>query len=551
MQVKWSNNKVIFFAALVLSIAFYFPTYKAGLVTDWLSWYYWYQAGDFGDIIHCFGYRGLHQFFHLIHYPIFRLCDNSGFSWYLIYAFMHGVNAFLVFYTFRRLILFFKGDHSFWIALITAIIFLISPFQVEVLVWKVCFHYMMVLALFLLSINSLIPWITTRQSKHLYTYLVIFGLSLFTLEIALVFPFIFLALLLCIHRVDHSYNWGSKFFIKTIGLPLVMLVMWFVLNKMLFTDWVGHYGAEKHLNFDFWLISGNVLKYIVKYIGFVHYWPFKEKMLIYEVLDQNKWIIGTGVLLVVVSMLWIWFSLSRMRQNRALILWSLLGFFISLAPVANLFFVRIMPYENDRYGYVASAFLYFTIVLFAFRLKPFFRYIFLILIITLHAWFFRYMIVNAHHAGEVMEGLVESFDFYDCDNIYILCDPENYHGMSMLRDYSDRSLALHETLDILKGQDFEGNISEIGQVNMHDAHDGVEISQIDSLTIQVINTDPGTWFWRKGLGLSDYEREEYRLSLHGWYFELTFKEVPRDACFIYSNGDQWKEHIWQVDLSKN
>ncbi len=548
MPQKWINNRFIFISSILLSIVLYYPSYRAGLVTDWLSWYYWYNEGDFGDIIHCFNYRGLHQFFHLIHYPIFKISGNSGFLWYVFYAIMHGVNVFLIFRAIQSLIRLFKVDHSFGIAFFTALIFLISPFHVEVLVWKVCFHYMLVLALFLISLQCFIRWIDSRNNKHLLIYLLSLCCSLFTLEIALIYPIIYAGLLVCYLRVCPEFHLTIKEWFKLVGLPFMMLLGWFTLNKLMFTDWVGHYGAEKHLNFDFWLISGNMLKYIAKYVGFAHYWSFQQKMDVYELLEVNHSVILIGVSTIIASSFILWYFIKKLHNAWALILWSFVGFFVALAPVANLYFARIMPYENDRYGYVASLFLYFFLVLIVYRLKPMLRYFIVILIFVVHAYFFRYMITNAYHAGKVMEGLVEDFDFYNCKQIYILGDPENYHGMSMLRDYSDRSIALRESLDILKEKSFEGTIFEVGQVNMYDAQDGVEVNQIDSVTINVINTDPGTWFWRKGLGMSDYSRDEYKVTMHGWYFEVKFKEVPRDACFIYSNGAQWMEHSWDIHL---
>ena len=65
-------RKLIAPIAILISLLLYWKSSNYGLVTDYMGWLNKYRAGDWTDIIHCFNYPGLHQFFHLINYTIYK-----------------------------------------------------------------------------------------------------------------------------------------------------------------------------------------------------------------------------------------------------------------------------------------------------------------------------------------------------------------------------------------------------------------------------------------------------------------------------------------------
>ena len=87
----------------------------------------------------------------------------------------------------------------------------------------------------------------------------------------------------------------------------------------------------------------------------------------------------------------------------------------------------------------------------------------------------------------------------------------------------------------------------ISQFNMINPTDKIGINIINDHTLKVMIGQGGSWFWRKGVGLTDYENSHFKITLKGWYFMLDIKNPHPGTIYIYPEGGQWKE----VDFDKN
>ena len=529
------------FGFIAVALAIYFPSWENGFVTDWMSWIYWYQEGTYADVIHCFGYPGLHQFFHLVHYTLYKICGTDHFMWYIPYAIMHGVNAFLVLKLIRAATDLYQIKAGAFIAWFTALVFFISPYQVETVVWKVCFHYMMSLALIMGSWWYLIKYLRDDDRTFLTWHHILFVLALLTLEITLAAPFMFFTFsLIFLYRNDLlTQKW--KQLAWTFGIQLGIIVLYFLANRAILGSWVGHYGAEQHLKFDAALIGGNGMKYLWKYLLFTHYWPYTEKMELYNSFDTDAINIGGGLLVLSLIALFVVYKLKSLKTEISLAFFGIVAFFMGIFPIANLFFMRMHPYENDRYGYFASAFFYLFIICLIACLPKVWRYIVAVLYTLISVYLFVGMMKTANDAGHIHRELVRSFDYYDRDDIVFLTKPDNFNGMCIFRDLSGEAVAFRESLDLFEGKPYTGKMIDIAQINMVSPTDGVRVAQIDSLTIQVAINSGGTWFWRSGFGLLPYKTDEFEVTKGEWHYRVHFYEDPSDKTFLYFIGDEWKE----------
>jgi len=280
------NKYFLLFAFCSISLIAYYPARNAGIVTDFLGWLYKYIDGSYADVIHCFGYVGHHQFFHFVNFSIFKVIGVNHFAWYFIFALFHGVNGYLL-YRF--------SEHWFkrwelqlpYASIFIALLFLLSPYQVETLTWKACFHYIMSVGFCLTGFIYLIRYLETAKQNDLIIIHVLFLCALFTLEINLATPFIYLLFILADHYRASSGDLKKKV-LYVFSLQLLFIVLYFLLNKFSLGEWVGHYGEDDHLNFSPDLIFGNGVKHFVKHALLLHYFPYSIKEFVYNLLGNAK-----------------------------------------------------------------------------------------------------------------------------------------------------------------------------------------------------------------------------------------------------------------------
>jgi len=370
-------------------------------------------------------------------------------------------------------------------------------------------------------------------------------LVLMPLEISLAVPFIYMMFWIAwIFTRDQVADWRKNFLL--INVPqFAIVVLYFLANKFIIGDWVGHYGAESHLNFDLQLMSENGFKYLGKYVFFLHYLPFKTKTLIYG------WIANPVVIsiLLIGSLSIGWYIRSRYIQgDRKLptLAFSYLAFFMGLFPISNLFFFQTQIYENDRYGYLGSLFIYLFVGLLIWSIKN------SLVRRSLAVGFFSLLmfcsiktIRMAHAAGEITHALVDDFRFYDKDQIVMLSKYDNYGGLQMFRDLSGKAQSFTESLYHFQGKKYNGTIHDIAQINFVDWDTKVEVVQLAPNKLKVKNLNIGSWWWKDGMGLQNFEDENFKLERSTWAYELTFKNSPSEFTILYNEGLTWKEFVFQ------
>lgn len=518
----------------------YYPTRNAGIVTDFLSWLYKYRDGSYADVIHCFDYIGHHQFFHLINYSIYKIIGLSHFGWYFVFALFHGINSFLLqcfsAMWFKR----WKLDLPY-ASIFIALLFLLSPYQVETLTWKACFHYIMSVGLCLSSFMYLISYLEKNNLKALLFCHVLFLYSLFTLEINLATPFIFLLFI----AVDHYRNPDGDFKKKCIQVflvQLVFIVIYFILNKLSFGEWVGHYGEERHLRFSPDLVLGNGLKHFVKHLLLLHYFPFEIKEFIYVSLGKLKFILPLFLFLlgVLVYVIKNYKTLSPKVQISST---SMLMFFMGIFPIVNLYFMYVIQHENDRYSYFATPFFCISVVCLIYTLKFIPRYTILWIYLIINIVLLSSMLTNAKHAGDGCKAMLENFPCEQAEGkvVYFLAIPDNFNGMYMYRDFGENTTSFKESIDLLQDRPCENiEYRTVAQYNFQYPSDIFNAYFETENRVRVFIGQNGTWFWKDGIGLSDYETENYTVENKGWYYLVTFKDLSDKPLLLYPHGGEWK-----------
>ncbi len=543
MDFKFEKHIWWFFP--LLSLAVFFPTYKYGYVTDFLSWLYKYERGSWADIIDCFDYPGLHQFFHLVNFSVFKLVGKSFFGWYLVMSFLHGINGALIYIWLKKMNNSFQLGLTKGFYVFVVFCFMLSPYAVEPVVWKACLHYLLSLGLIVGGLIYLTD--SFDRPKLIWKSHFCFLLALLTLEISLAVPFIYLAYWLtygCSIKGE-KLRWARLFISRSL-IPFVIIILYFLANKFLIGDWVGHYGAESHLNFDFDLMSSNAFMYLFKYGFFLHYLPFKYKSVAYTFIAQ-PWLVYSLIVISLGIGAWIFVLFRKGKTKFLSVAFAYLAFFMALFPISNLFFFSAQIYENDRYGYLASLFFYlFLGLLFWMIPHKWIRNSLIFLFLTGLFYCSFKTLKMANYAGHLTHAMVDNFDYYESKEIVFLSKYDNFGGLQMFRDLSGKAQAFTESLYHFDGKIYNGKIYDLVQINTVGPGTKASVEVLDSVTLKVRNLNPGSWFWRDGMGLSSYETDDFKVKTGQYHYLLSIKDPNLERTYLYNVGEEWKE----VDFSK-
>ena len=537
-------------AFILLSLAVYWPTRDAGFVMDWLGWQMAYDRDGWAGVPDSFGYPGLHPVLHLGNYTLYWLFGANSAAWYWIFAALHGLNAWQLCRLGLRLPLGLSQGQMLFISAGAALLFLLSPYAAEVVVWRVCLHYLLALLFALLAMHATLDYLEGSSQRwwlvHLYVLL-----ALFTFEWSLVIPLLVLTLAGVYifskntnqppsKLPDYRTGWQTANF-KLI-LPMAALwAVYFLINKIRLGDWVGHYGADTHLNFSPAPMLANMLRYTLKQFAFLRHWEHGLKTQVAEGLGQGwpLWL-GAGLLIAVFGA-WLSFfrrSSARMRWAGAAFAW----FFIALLPVSNLFFYYLQFSENDRYGYFASGFGWLGLLLLLSFLPKIGRRLVVLVLVGLSLCLLNRINYYWAESERLCDSLVDDFRWYDRDEVIILTSPDNYRGVFMFRIIGQIN-GFNEALELRRRRPFPGKMWEAAQYNITEPDNSfrVERDSAGLLHKLVFLQDGGNWWWRNGVGATDYALDRYDFRTGEWHAEVKLREKRPNTAIIFPSGGHWIE----------
>lgn len=531
------KNYLALLLFIVSGLVLYYPTRHAGFAMDFVGWERHFIHDPFSAVLTSFGFRGQQQVSFFFFYLMYRLFDVNGGYWYLVFTTLHALNAWLLFVLFQKIFLRFQIPGAVVTALAGALLFFLSPYQAEVVVWKVCFQYLFTGALMLNILLCTVSYLETGKSRFLYFIILSFLPALFSFEWAFVIPLLTAVVAVAWNMSGPLKGWRKKTF-YAVGAQLIFLPIYFFLNKATLGGWVSHYGQNVHTHFDFYQVASTVLKYAVKYLFFLRDFSHSIKTPVFNFFDQHPValiLFITGLLSFILVIIFYNRTSTRLRAG----IFCILMFLISLIPVVNLYMSTLLQSENDRYGYFASMFFFMMLALLLFSFHKFIRYTLMM------AWVIISIVLLVRintlwmHAGEVFNGLINDFRWYDKKEVIILNIPDSYNGVWMFRIINEPT-GFAECLEMIRYKPYNGKMIDVAQYNMMHPSDGVSVQADSARQLRVQFNQGGNWWWHNGMGAVDYETGDFKVHFEGPY-TLTMKTHHPDRVFIYQVGDKWKE----------
>lgn len=528
------KNLHVFLIYLFFTHVFYGITWKAGFVTDFTGLQERLAGANALGILNSFGFPSIQPFLNLFYFIFYKLFHIHALGWYLCFTSMHALNGFLIFRWSEQLLKKTAQSHAFLIAFWGALLFLCSPYQTEVVIWKVAFNFLLTTALTFNTLFFLEKWRISPDNQALLIIHSSFILALFTFELSLAIPFLVLIYLLWLPTKASIQQ--SLF---QIILPQFLLLGgYFGLTKWVIGSWVGHYGPKVHFQFNWTEMVAHVWHYQAKFIGFTRYLDHQWKEKIYVFLLQPVVAYGLTTLVVIV-LAYLFFRKKNPTAPLKIagLLWLL--FAIALLPIINLFFNYLLWVENDRYGYLASAFFYLLLVFASFQLPRLYRNVALIALVG----FSSYLLLRTNFywskSTKLYWSLIEDFDAYQAETVYLLNLPDNMRGIPMFRDFSGAGKGFTDALIYLRQQPYSGQLFEVAQYNMTDASNGVNVTAPTPQNIVVTFNQWGNWWWRKGSGATNYETEQYQWLNEGHHYQLQLKAGFPQPVYLYQDKGTW------------
>jgi len=536
MYVKWFTGYRLLIIYALLAVLVYGPLYNAGFVTDFIGWLECRDSTPFWHAYACFNNRGLY----FIPFSILAFLTNSfglfALPWFLVWTGMHAINAWLVTDVSKRLFVTFGLAIRLWMPILAGLIFMLHPWQVEVVAWKACVNYLASCMLMLLSLQQYLKYLGQGKKKFYWISVGCFVLGLFTLEFVLLFPAILAMVFWCL-RVDEPVLKRSRWLCLQMIPFAVAIGVWFLANKLLFGLWIGHYGAETHTAIHPIANSATELKYLVKIFAFTRFLSFETQTQLYQILDTQ--VAGCTMMAIIVGLGL--FLLSRVRHMSPLFRLRSVLFLAAVKcifPVTNLYFYYLQYSENDRYTYPAIAFLAIWFVSLLGQWKGRWGKAILLAYLVACTWGTTRLVHIWELSTRAYWQHVESFPEMTTPKVFLLNVPDNFKGTFMFRNIGGDS-SFGEVYKWMAKSPYSGKMYDVFQYNMTDPDNDFIVTRESESRVKVEFAQWGNWWWRNGVGGERYSNEEYTAWPEGKYYYVEFKKPLDDAKIMYHTPEGW------------
>src|SRR5690606_4639750 len=301
----------------------------------------------------------------------------------------------------------------------------------------------------------------------------------------------------------------------------------FVATKILKGVFIGHYGAETHtLKLVSLQAAGTYMQYLAKLLGYAHFFTYKIREAVYELL-KNGWVIATS------ASMFLAFSIYFLKNNfrKTIVpLAILLLAFLCLLPMSTMYFMYLNQVENDRLSYFASFFIYLFLSLmlsYAGRKLLLFSCLALILV---NIYFLKDYTSRWVNAGILQDKAIATFEWQNADRVFILNQPCYYKGVYVFRSKN----RLYRALKIFKNIDMKDRLIEAAWSNYNSLEDDVLVEQLSRNEIKITLAQWGGWFWYLNRGALSYNTETHSATFDEWQhsYELKLHEPLRDNDVI-------------------
>jgi hypothetical protein len=525
----------------------YFPAYEAGMVTDFTDTLWLFKTQSFAQFIwrEGIGHESLYLFTQVLLYLLITIFSKSTVGWSLLFTVLHSVTGLLLLRFLSKLFGLMGVPKSFGYALFGVTIWLLSPVQAEVLIWKATFHYFLALILMFGSLIALVDYISRGRSRDIAIAIGLFVPAMFSLELFYLTPFY--ALLICVlsRFAGNVPNKQVASAIWKICLPLLLLwVGHLLLYHGIYGKWIAHLEVDKSMVLNPSISLPKLEKYLLYILCFYFFLPPEQRQSINTLAEQPAAMMALVALVAIVALITVFLfqKMKPLAKSAVTVFWMGLGASILILPM---WFNDLMMTFNDRYYYLLSAFIYTVLAIGISSLPGLYtKWVAGITYLLFAIGGTAYITLRASEGAELYWTLVRRVPQEHNGPILFLNLPENYSGLTMFVSGEPSNIKINQY--VYRDDRLPRKMYDVAGYNMLHTWDGAHVTVIDSLTLKVTLNQWGTWWWYGTLGASSYENDLYKLEMTdpGHEYLLHLKHHPANLMALYQQGQNWREVDW-------
>jgi hypothetical protein len=506
-----------FIGAFLFTFLFYYAGHEAILMDDALWGVHDLKTQGLQGYRISFGTNTFYYGHYLFIILLYGLFGMNHLAWFIVFCLLHALNVVFIFRFFSKLFQsFFRVQHGLQIAFLGAVLFLVSSYQSENIIWGATSHYAISLLLFLkIGINLLYYFETGLSSKNEYLNCAFYAYALVTLEISFLFPLLFFILFAILYFADNTKVSWRKYFIRIL-LPQILLVAVYVTCYYAIT---GHLlppdrgDGESVTLLHQW---NTLIQEVVKVFSFVNYTDMKTREYVYYVCTQAQYTMPFGIILY----LFVAFGIYRVNKHW---LW-LYGFMSSgvlvfSMPFIRLYFVYLTRIETDRYVYFPSVFLFPFFVFLLYQLNSWLRIGVMTGYVMLFVFFGWKNVKARNMSGKLNHHFLTRFPKNTESKIYLLNIPSYCADAYMYRGENRFDIAFYSKYNYSPK-----HVTQVAWYNAQSDLDSFAVKKINDSSFHVQLKTNGSWWMKASKGATNYATDDYRFELDPWGgYQITFK----------------------------
>lgn len=527
-------NLFYFLISFVVLLLIYFSAYRAMLIDDGLSGIWEIRGGGWKGYLSSYGFENFYYGHYAIVALLYGVCGLHPFPWFVFFVAMHALNANLIRMVFTKI--FSRttlAANADVMGICSSLLFLLSPYQSENIIWAATSHYAISLFLLLLLLWMLVRKMESQKTLPIYVWHILFVFSLLTLEISFLFPLI-MAGLWWHYAVSGANAISFRHYLLWVALPqFLFIVLYLVFHQLIYHSWLPHDRALHGTPYSFSHAVITVSQQMVKLFGFVHFFNYPIRETIYTTLNHWKIVLLFSTL---ISVMLFFFLYKKGKVQLVTGLFLAACGLLLYVPFMRLFFMVLHRLENDRYNYFASVFLFAFFVYILFFLGKTLRYLLIGMYLSAFLLCLFPVVSARKHSARLHQNYLAQLRADTVKGkIFLLNVPSVCRDAYVFR--ADYRLGI--AMQSFYNQDVFDRLVQVAWYNAQHENDHFTVSKMSDSVYRVERKTPGVWWMYQSIGAMDRENEYFRFSLNEWGdYLLVFKKVPaaNDQILLYDQG---------------
>ena len=513
----------LFFATIGLLL--YYPVSDYMLIDDGVSGLWEVKDMSWEEIFRSSEFKSLYQLHYVFLYGYYHVFGASSVAYYVWFVLLQSAVLTAFYYAMSKLANLFGLSKTNFVFFVIGILLMTSPHNFENIAWAATSHYNLAFLFFFVMLSCLLDALLGKKQKLILFYS-LFSLSLFTMEMSVLFPLSF-GLIVFAYWMYSGNRVGLKKGLLLYVIPSALLVLLsFALLKVLNNSWFPRSGTVAIFIPSVLDSITNFWSYWFQGIGYTHYLSFRQRESFYRFVDI--YVFWPGLL----SIGFIIFYCLKKKKYFPLVLFLMCGIF--LLPNLYRWGTILNRYENVRFLYFTLPFM-LSVVLLLFYKRKLLLAILSILFLTANLYFMYFTIQDKVVAGKIHEKYLEELQSVKSNDVYLLNIPSFAKGNFIFRGSNRVRIA-----DAMKDtQHNEIIFKEVLWYYAQSAEDSFSVEKTDSLTLRVSPKTDGVWPMNESIGASSYENENVKVTLGEWgSYEVRFKKAigEETRILLFSDG---------------